>query len=117
MYTKISDGRITDSLSTVPVMTITDVTASRAFNLWYFNTTGKTLFVLISVQHTSAAAGDSAKVNASVDITIPSGIENGPARSEHSSVTLIVAPNLRYTCDSIVTGASTNVLNRWIEAY
>ena len=120
MYGKISNGHITDSLSTVPVSHVNDVTLSRVFDTQYLNNTNKTLNVLVSVIHTTVAAGEIAKVlvyDNTVNIAMVSGIESGPARASASTTTIPIAPGHQYSCYNIVTGGASNAVVKWLEVY
>ena len=126
--TIIENGHIAGSLSTVPILSVNDVTASRALSTIYTNNTGKTLIITISIRHYS---GNEAANKAYTDLfTIPqsggspvhmlSGIyQNFPTNSGvYSTPTLLVKPGDQYILGEVLAGnLASNTIIYWIESY
>jgi hypothetical protein len=89
--------------------TWTDVLASRALATTYYNTTGKPISVLVSADNNVANGYMTAVVNG---ITIATSSQISTANYYMSPLTFIVPPAGTY---SIVSGANTTTLRRWLE--
>lgn len=125
----IENGKIVDSSSIVPVMTVTNVTASRAFSdgdvaKHYTNNTGKTLFVLISIEHivsvdggyaVSGFTGNNMPIqNVGLGNNTPVGASGNTGL--YTTTMYVVKPDNSYWIDQYNSNGSMTILS-WIEIY
>ncbi len=118
---EVADGQIADSESTVPVMNVQNVTASRSFGVNYTNITGKTLFVNLYISCNVASVGGNALITIqSPQVTVLgyAGIVSGgtPGETMCASVSLIVPPGVTYRFNDVSTGGTVSIQS-WIELY
>jgi len=105
---------------------VEDVTASRALNVTYQNTTGRPLLVIASCACVKAAAAESAWLYGAIDSTTPatneatrSGVyglagDVAPLRT-YTQVAMIVPNNYYYAVRPQTSGTSTVTLTKWWE--
>lgn len=118
---EVSDGGIVDSESTVPIITVTNVTASRAIDgTLYTNTTGRTLIIIVTVECVSTVNNDAATVLLVVNEITHSviGLDKGIAGLHiQCAGTIMVPPGQTYRANTSASGGGSVTLTRWIESY
>lgn len=120
----IENGKIVDSSSIVPIIIVSDVTTSRAIDTTYINTTGKTLFVCVSILCYTPVADDKATFKVRFDGTTDlwlagngiNGITSIIGECLHAA-TFVVKPNQEYKILPIVVGTGVMTLKSWTESY
>ncbi len=116
----IQEGKIYDSASIVPIIHIDDLTASRQLVANYTNTTGKTMYVNVTVLLNTPLNTDIATLTANINgVTMAAtGLYTGVAGHYHySSLTLTVRPGDVYKFQSNIFGTGSVVLWKWMESY
>lgn len=94
----------------------------RALNVTYTNTTGKLMFVSVSVQHYTVNALDQAYVQGVVAASVVATSGVSPVLLSgsiyyYSNISFMVLPGAEYVVSSTVAGDGTNTLQRWVETY
>lgn len=120
----IENGIIVDSSSIVPIITVLDVTASRAIDVTYTNTTSKTLFVCVSILCYTPAANDKAifkvRFDGTTDLWLAgngiNGITSIIGECLHAA-TFVVKPNQEYKILPIAMFNGVLTLKSWTESY
>lgn len=120
----IENGRITDSSSTVPISHVENVTASRWLNAGFVNTTGKTLFVSITLDFKvttlagRAMAYGKMGVGTGIIIMAASGIVDCVIVNMRLLVEMFfpVSPGETYRVDTDLLYGLIDVYS-WIESY
>jgi len=120
----IEDGRITDSASIVPISHVDDVTASRAIDgTVYTNTTGRTIYLFVSIVLGILAIGDYAQINIYVNSLNKGGVRVQPIGGASPIgyfghiIPQAVPPGATYRFVTAVTGTGTVTKNIWTESY
>lgn len=101
------------------VMSVVDVTTSRAFSVNYTNSTGKTLFLTISLLSSVTVAGGQAIAlltgNGITNSTVV-GLNAAPVMSAYVELTSIIKSGKAYRLEAFETNG-TIAITKWIEAY
>ncbi len=120
----ITDGKISDSLSTVPITHLNDVTASRALLNNYTNATGKTLFVSVGIACEIRVSGDTATAAVLIDgvnllnigISVFGGVT--PVGTFYYNFSFFVPLGAVYRINPSITGTGNVFISpKWIEQY
>lgn len=100
------------------IQVVNNVTASRAFTTTYTNTTGRTLYVLVTVYLQITLAGGTAFVQALVNaISYLSGLANAAnGHNEYRICSFFVPPGATYRLNKTEANG-TCTIQTWIEAY
>ena len=115
----ITDGKISDSLSTVPIQTVNDVTATKSIGVNYTNTTGKTLYISIYATFAVSVSGGTAMLSVQVpQATLLgwNGLVSSPVMTIAQSIFVIVKPDQTYRFNKSETNGLVT-LTAWIESY
>lgn len=117
----LTDGKITDSLSTVPVTTSNNVYAERAFDTIYTNNTGKTLFVFVNTVHRAGSGSDYATIQKESPAGVATGIVGFGSGfinvGFYFDIVLVVKPGDTYRLTKAVGATATITFNSWFEIY
>lgn len=101
------------------IQSVNDVTASRALTTTYTNNSGRTLYVIVTMQHSITVANGSAFVTGVVVgiSAVISGILQGAAGHQtYQECVFFVPPGATYRVNTQVVNG-TNTMTSWIEAY
>lgn len=103
------------------ITTLSDVTASRAFGVEYTNTTGKTMFVIISIDHgLTANTGRAFVVVESphqIQQVAQGGIMQGFDTQQHKSTLIcVISPGVNYYVSEDAWAGYNNII-RWFELW
>ena len=121
----IENGIIVDSSSIVPIISVTDMLASRAFDTVYTNTTGKTMYVHLSfLCYVPGITNEKSLVYARLGGVLDfwlGGIGWStvtiPQMHLVFSSTFPVKPNQTYEVKTLLTFGGTVTLKSWVESY
>lgn len=102
------------------IIAVNQVTASRALGASYINTSGRTMFVSLTIEARAPEAGDQTVVTLKVNTdTVGSlGIDAGTSVIEIRCMgVMIVPPGGSYETSVSTVGTGNSVISRWVEAY
>ena len=95
-----------------------DVTAARALEVWYTNTSLRPILVIVSLVHTTTAAGQFCLAQLSLaagGVSWSGWFTSHGAGEIYGTVETLVAAGGTYRIDTNITAPAAIEINRWIE--